>query len=33
MLRLLSESVLKDLLGRATRPEMTAEYLYSPARR
>lgn len=32
ILRLLSESALKDLLGRVTRPEMTAEYIYAPAR-
>lgn len=32
MLRLLSESALKDLIGRVTRSEMTAEYLYAPTR-
>jgi protease IV len=30
ILRLLSESALKDLVGRVTRPEMTAEYIYAP---
>jgi protease-4 len=32
ILRLLSESALKDLVGRVTRPEMTAEYIYAPTR-
>ena len=32
ILRLLSESALKDLVGRVTRPEMTAEYIYTPTR-
>ena len=32
ILRLLSESALKDLLGRVTRPEMTAAYIYEPTR-
>ena len=32
ILRLLSESALKDLIGRVTRSEMTAEYLYAPTR-
>jgi protease-4 len=30
LLRLLSESALKDLVGRFTRPEMSAEYRYAP---
>ena len=30
ILRLLSESALKDLVSRVTRPEMTAEYIYAP---
>lgn len=30
ILRLLSESALKDLISRVTRPEMTAEYIYAP---
>jgi len=32
ILRLLSESALKDLVGRVTRSEMTAEYIYAPTR-
>ena len=32
LLRLLSESALKDLVGRLTRTEMSAEYLYTPTR-
>lgn len=32
ILRLLSESTLKDLLGLVSRPQMTAEYLYTPSR-
>jgi protease-4 len=32
ILRLLSESTLKDLVGRVTRPEVTAEYIYEPTR-
>jgi len=32
LLRLLSESALQDLLGRVTRPEMSAAYIYSPSR-
>jgi len=32
LLRLLSQSALKDLIGRVTRPEMSAEYLYAPMR-
>lgn len=32
ILRLLSESALKDLVGRVTRTEMTAEYIYAPTR-
>ncbi len=31
LLRFLSEAALRDLLGRAIRPEMTAEYIYSPS--
>lgn len=31
LLRFLSEAALQDLLGRAIRPEMTAEYIYSPS--
>lgn len=30
LLHLLSESVLQDLIGRVTRPQMTAEYRYLP---
>jgi protease IV len=32
ILRLLSESTLKNLLGLVSRPQMTAEYLYTPSR-
>jgi hypothetical protein len=32
ILRLLSESTLKDLLGLIIRPQMTAEYRYTPSR-
>lgn len=32
LLRLLSESALKDLVGRLTRSEMSAEYRYAPTR-
>jgi protease-4 len=32
ILRLLSESALKDLVGHVTRPGMTAEYIYTPTR-
>ena len=33
LMRLLSESALKDLIGRVIRAEMTAEYIYSPSHR
>ena len=32
VMRLLTESLLGDLLGRVTRQEMTAEYRYTPSR-